>query len=74
MRCERCGGEAIPILYGSPAYEAVEAFHRGELVLGGCLAEEGLPTWSCSACEHKWGSLTFEPVLGTPWDDLDDED
>lgn len=49
--CPRCGSsDVIRIAYGYPAPELVEASERGEVELGGCCIEDGLPDWRCRSC------------------------
>ena len=55
-RCPKCGAVAgVPIVYGLPGRAAFEAEQRGELVLGGCVIEEGAPTHQCVECGERWG-------------------
>ncbi len=65
-----CGETGVPILYGMPGPEAIEALHCGELVLGGCDVAAGLPSMACPACGARWGALEFpeEEEAGSPWD------
>lgn len=56
-KCPQCGGTKIlPIVYGLPGPELVEADARGEAVIGGCLVSEDSPHWCCTGCEYRWGS------------------
>lgn len=52
LSCPECGSsEVIPIVYGMPGPDLIEAEHRGEVVIGGCAILEGYdPTHSCRAC------------------------
>jgi hypothetical protein len=59
----------IPILYGDPAPEAWAASERGELLLGGCCVEDGMPEWHCSSCDFLFGELKLDDKL--EGDDLD---
>ncbi|MCA1706318.1 MAG: hypothetical protein LC808_24855 [Actinobacteria bacterium] len=57
LRCPNCGSERIvPMLFGLPAHQAGDAWERGELELGGCMAwgDERDPHWHCKACGHEW--------------------
>jgi hypothetical protein len=45
-------------MYGYPSSEAFEAEQLGELVLGGCMIEEGDPTHACTECGHRWSVRT----------------
>lgn len=51
--CPSCGTTAdpLPILYGFPDQEAVEAAERGEAVLGGCLVGDESPELACPTCQ-----------------------
>lgn len=59
-KCPKCGGKVLDILYGMPMGEAVEAYKRGELILGGCcirVDEEGnslMPDWQCKKCNAQF--------------------
>jgi hypothetical protein len=48
--CPRCGGPMLPIVYGYPGIEMREAEQRGEIVLGGCTVDSGMPAFSCRSC------------------------
>ena len=50
--CPKCDGEAVPILHGLQSVEDGE--RRGELVLGGCVVEEGQATWRCTGYGYDW--------------------
>ena len=50
--CPKCDGEAVPILHGLQSVEDGE--RRGELVLGGCVIEEGQATWRCTGYGYDW--------------------
>ena len=53
--CPRCGSEdVVPILYGMPTEEAVEASVRGEIALGGCVVFPDAPQNHCRNCGHEW--------------------
>ncbi|MGY1814353.1 endonuclease/exonuclease/phosphatase family protein [Blastococcus sp. SYSU D00820] len=61
-RCPDCPGwpRAVALVFGLPAGETIEAAERGEVVLGGCLVEEGpMPRWACPRCGRSFGP---EPV------------
>ncbi|GAB3345377.1 hypothetical protein GCM10027300_03380 [Modestobacter lapidis] len=46
----------VPLVYGLPSAEALEAAERGEIVLAGCLMEAGpSPRWACSHCQRSLG-------------------
>ena len=46
--CPVCGWQTIPIVYGLPLKSDLE---RDDIVLGGCLVEEGNPDLSCTNCD-----------------------
>ena len=56
--CPKCKSEnIIPIMYGYPAPEAMEAAVAGELKLGGCeVYIDGcdMPDKFCKDCEFEW--------------------
>ena len=59
-KCPKCGGKVLDILYGMPMDEAVEAYERGEIILGGCCIQidgEGnslMPDWQCKKCNAQF--------------------
>jgi DNA-directed RNA polymerase subunit RPC12/RpoP len=54
--CPRCGSrDVIPILYGYPLPETMEAAERGEIELGGCCVTGNDPTLKCRACGEEFG-------------------
>jgi hypothetical protein len=62
--CPRCNStKVIPIMYGDPVPEAWEAAERGELQLGGCCVEDGMPIWHCTKCGHEFGKLKLDENL-----------
>ncbi len=59
--CPHCGGQALPILYGLPSPEAIEAQERGELSLGGCRTK--VENMLCRTCGDRWHQGPFIPRL-----------
>ena len=58
--CPRCTmAGVIPIVYGMVGFDDAQRQERGEIVLGGCIIEDGAPIWHCSnpECENEWGNL-----------------
>ena len=60
-RCPNCGAQALPILYGLPSPEAIEAQEHGELSLGGCRAK--VENMLCRTCGDRWHQGSFIPRL-----------
>ena len=56
--CPMCGGRLIPILYGMPTHDAVEAAKRGEIILGGCVVAPDDPTHGCPECRGRFRERT----------------
>jgi hypothetical protein len=55
VTCSACGStEVVPIEYGLPGPELIEASERGEVEIGGCLIMEDDPTHRCRACGHRF--------------------
>lgn len=51
--CPVCGYPAIPLVYGLPDLDTIDAGEEGRLVLGGCVVSEA--NWACSGPEqHVW--------------------
>jgi len=46
--CPRCGARGVPLVYGLPGRELLEASARGEVALGGCV--RGDETHRCTRC------------------------
>ena len=55
FNCPQCGQKAaVAILYGFPGPDMADEAERGEIVLGGCIAEIGAPDRHCLNCGHRW--------------------
>lgn len=55
-KCPSCGlSKVVPIVYGMPGSELIEAYEKGEVELGGCVVSDYDPEWRCRACGHDWG-------------------
>lgn len=57
--CPACGNlQGLPLIWGEPLDEVIEASHRGELICGGsalCPDENGvIPNWKCGDCGKQW--------------------
>ena len=50
--CPECGKTdvVVPILWGYPSGEAMEAAERDEIVLAGCMVGDLEPTYYCRSC------------------------
>lgn len=50
-RCPKCGShDVVPILYGYPTEESMEAARRGLIALGGCCVIDSDPRKMCKTC------------------------
>ena len=51
--CPQCGKSdgVVEVVYGFPTLEGEQAAQRGEVVLGGCILDEGQPTHYCRDCK-----------------------
>lgn len=49
-----CGGELLPIRYGEPGPDIMEAARRGLIVLGGCIVSAGDPDLQCAECDERF--------------------
>ncbi|MDP9181637.1 MAG: hypothetical protein M3P04_02520 [Actinomycetota bacterium] len=54
-QCPKCGRSGVPILYGMPDGDVMEAVREGQLVLGGCCVSDEDPVLACPACDERWG-------------------
>ena len=53
--CPRCDARtSVPIAYGYPSQKGFDAARRGEIELGGCIAQDNNPRWHCRSCGHRW--------------------
>ncbi len=53
--CPACGAGMIPVEYGLPGEELIEAAERGEVRIGGCTVEPDSPDFVCLGTEsHEW--------------------
>ncbi len=54
--CPECGSSesVVPIIYGYPSEELVEAAAKGEVKLGGCIVTGDDPGWHCKSCAYSW--------------------
>lgn len=52
--CPQCEGDLIPIVYGYPGPELMEAAGRGELELGGCIVGDNDPQHRCKNCGRRY--------------------
>jgi len=50
--CRACGELVLPVLYGMPDLEAIEASERGEVLLGGCIVEDVGTSCRCGATAY----------------------
>lgn len=53
--CPRCGASMVrvPIVYGFPSHETLQAFDRGEIGLGGCVVGSESPVFECPVCHAE---------------------
>lgn len=59
--CPKCKSkDVVQILYGMPSYEAIQAYERKEVILGGCLVTNNDPDYGCLCCNHRWSVKDFE--------------
>lgn len=56
QRCPDCGERAgVPLVFGLPSSEAMDAEARGEIALGGCIIPWEPLHYRCLACGWEWG-------------------
>jgi len=60
--CPSCGRRSVvPVVFGMPAGDLMEAGRRGDVVIGGCVILPGLdPTVACTRC--GWSDAPAGPV------------
>lgn len=55
--CPVCGGKRIlEIVYGEPTPEAEDSEARGDVIFGGCIVDNGYPSWQCNTCSATFVS------------------
>ena len=64
--CPDCGGRVLPVLYGMPGEDAMEASRRGELILGGCTVDDIEFRCDCGAITYDFDDASADPF------DIDD--
>jgi hypothetical protein len=61
--CPKCGSlDVVPIMYGLPGPEMMEAANRGKIALGGCCVGDRDPQQECKACGVQFD---FQPLQGS---------
>jgi len=60
-RCRACGGRVLPVLWGMPDVEAMEAAGRGELIIGGCMSEDIEFRCECGATAYDVDDRRVRP-------------
>jgi hypothetical protein len=64
-KCPKCREmTGVPIRYGEPTEETVEAYRRGDIAIGGCCEELGAPTHQCGACGYQWSTRPGMRLVG----------
>ena len=65
--CPKCNArDSIPIAYGYPGPEMMEASRAGKIELGGCIVFPNQPNRSCRVCHHRWREASVKPF----WEQL----
>jgi len=55
--CPSCHStNVLPIVWGLPANNAMEAAKRRKVVFGGCVIDDDPPRWHCENCGLDFGS------------------
>lgn len=53
--CPKCKEKkGVRILYGYPSQETLQAWHRKEVELGGCIVRDENTLYKCMKCRHQW--------------------
>ena len=57
MKCPKCGGKLVPIIYGMPSVELMEKVEKKEVYLGGCciIGDKEMPSYFCNKCNKEFG-------------------
>lgn len=66
-KCPYCGRKVLPVRYGSPGPEMMEAADRGEIILGGCLIRDDNPDYTCPCCGQSFRVYEGQHQAGKKW-------
>lgn len=59
--CPECGSiDVIPIIYGPPSKDLLEAEASGLCIVGGQNMSHTDPEWHCNDCEHEWSEQYYD--------------
>lgn len=62
--CPKCGSlEIVPIMYGLPGPEGMEAANQGKIALGGCCVTDDDPQKQCKACGTQFDSRPLRVAM-----------
>lgn len=53
-KCPHCGGKVVPIVYGDPTPEVMDAAEHGKVILGGCCIALDSPDYACAVCGQRF--------------------
>ena len=53
-KCIECGGKVLPIMYGLPSDEGMQALERGEYVWGGDVGSYHFRNYTCVSCRRDY--------------------
>lgn len=57
QRCPVCHSKrGVPIVFGLPGPELLEASREGRIHLGGCVVSRENQEWHCQKCGYEWRS------------------
>ena len=60
--CPGCHSmNVVPILYGFPGSEMIQAQIDGDIELGGCGISPDMRRWKCRNCGQRFGALQLRP-------------
>ena len=60
--CPHCAGTMIPIAYGMPDQELIDASEQGQAAIGGCVIPvDPIPQWRCTACGRDVAVAEAQP-------------
>jgi hypothetical protein len=67
LSCPKCSSvDRMPIVYGHWGVDDFEASRRGEVMIGGCVMELGMPRWHCRQCGERYGETPGALATSTP--------
>lgn len=60
MKCPKCESrKVVPIMYGYPSLETIEAYEKEKVILGGCIISDDQPDYGCLEYDFRWSKAAL---------------